>query len=229
MAGMLKQQQEQFIVQWDMLATLNQTPQHPQNISSLKFNQPREVDLLERFTKLRLPVSKGASNPSIAEDWLKQIEKILEAMNWPDDQKVRLESFILQGKADVWWRAIKRMVLADYMWTWNKFQEKFHEKHFSKAYYIQKMAEFSKIEQGSMTVAQYEAKFVELVSYVPKLMKDEDYNITKFKEGLRHNIITKFCCVDVKKYSKVVNKALRVEQDTERFLKSRVQIKETGQ
>ncbi|XP_058079941.1 uncharacterized protein LOC131228127 [Magnolia sinica] len=229
MAGMLKQQQEQFAVQWDMLATLNQTPQHQRNTSSLRFDQPREVDLLERFSKLRLPVFKGTSDPSIAEDWLKQIEKVLEAMNCPDDQKVRLASFILQGEADVWWRAAKRMVPANHVWTWNEFQEKFREKHFPKAYRTQKMVEFSKLEQGSMSVAQYEAKFAELAGYVPKVMEDEDYKITKFEEGLRHNIRTKFCCVDVKKYSEVVDKALRAEQDTERFLKSRVQLKETGQ
>ena len=98
MAAMMKQQQEQFAAQW---ADMTQAPRENQQTVPMRSEQPREVDLLEKFTKLRPPAFQGATNPTIAEDWLVQVEKVLEAMNCPDNQKVRLASFILQGELDV--------------------------------------------------------------------------------------------------------------------------------
>ena len=46
------------------------------------------------------------------------------------------------------------------------------------------------LEQGNMTVSQYEAEFARLPRFAPTLVADEDSKARRFEEGLRPRIKT---------------------------------------
>ncbi|MGV7988953.1 hypothetical protein PJP10_31785, partial [Mycobacterium kansasii] len=70
-----------------------------------------------------------------------------------------LATFALEGEADEWWDSTRRLAPVDYIWTWERFQTKFNEKYFPESFRDEKVSQFFKLEQGNMSVAQYEARF----------------------------------------------------------------------
>ncbi|XP_058075912.1 uncharacterized protein LOC131224651 [Magnolia sinica] len=105
-------------------------------------------------------------------------------------------------------------------------EAKFLEKYFPWSCRNEKIAQFLKLEQGSLTVAQYKARFNELSQYVPKALEDAEYKLQKFKEGLRQGIQSRLCAWDFEDFTKLVDKAIRVENNFERALRTRSSARE---
>ena len=59
---------------------------------------------------MKSPVFEGEADPLQVEGWLLQIEKILDVMNFPEEQKVSFSYFMFQKEAEHWWRAVKNSV-----------------------------------------------------------------------------------------------------------------------
>ena len=59
------------------------------------------------FMKQNPPSFDGKPNLTEAENWFLQMEKLLEALNCTDSQKVWFATFKLIGEAERWWRSIK--------------------------------------------------------------------------------------------------------------------------
>ena len=54
------------------------------------------------------PTFSGEPDPLVAEDWLKQITKVLHGMKVTDDEtRVLLATFQLKVEAKVWWESVK--------------------------------------------------------------------------------------------------------------------------
>ena len=68
------------------------------------------------------------------------------------------------------------------------------------------------MEQGNLTVNQYEAKFAKLARFSPTLVADEDSKARRFEEGLRPRIKTQVMAFELTTYRVVVNKALLIER-----------------
>ncbi|XP_058104293.1 uncharacterized protein LOC131248192 [Magnolia sinica] len=103
---------------------------------------------------------------------------------------------------------------------------KFFEKYFPRSCKNEKVTQFLKLEQGSLIVAQYEARFDELSRYVPKALEDAEYKLQKFKEELRQGIQSRLCACDFEYLAELVDKATRVEKDFERALRTRSSARE---
>ncbi|XP_058071169.1 uncharacterized protein LOC131220227 [Magnolia sinica] len=144
-----------------------------------------------------------------------------------DDQRVAFAVYMLEGEADIWWENMRKKFNDGHHWTWAEFQKTFYGKYFPSSYRNEKVAQFLKLEQGRMSVAQYEAQFAELSRYVPKVVKDEVYKLQKFKEGLCQGIQSRLCFVDFTDFADVVDKAMRVEKDFERLAKTRAPFKDS--
>ncbi|KAA0045485.1 ty3-gypsy retrotransposon protein [Cucumis melo var. makuwa] len=69
--------------------------------------------------------------------------------------------------------------------TWEQFKESFYAKFFSSNVKYAKQLEFLNLEQGDMTVEQYDAEFDMLSRFSPDVVKDEEARIEKFVRGLR--------------------------------------------
>ncbi|XP_030464237.2 uncharacterized protein LOC115683770 [Syzygium oleosum] len=73
--------------------------------------------------------------------------------------------------------------------------------------------EFMQLKQNDLTVDQYEAKFVELSRFAPRLVKDKDDNAKRLRDGLRLNIRSKLVPLNLKDYNELYEHAQLVEKD----------------
>ncbi|RVW67380.1 Transposon Ty3-G Gag-Pol polyprotein [Vitis vinifera] len=98
------------------------------------------------FKKLGPPYFSGATDPTEAEAWILKMEKFFGVIDCSEEQKA----------------------------SYAAFMEAFYKKYFPDSVRRQKVGEFIRLEQGDMTVAQYEAKFTELSRFSPQLIATEE-------------------------------------------------------
>ena len=85
------------------------------------------------------------------------------------------------------------------------------------------MGEFIHLEQGDLTIAQYEAKFTKPSCFAPQLIATEEEKTLKFQDGLKPYIKNKISILKLSVYSEVVDRALIVEKDNEELHQYREQ------
>ncbi|MDV3145731.1 MAG: hypothetical protein Q8736_02460, partial [Sweet potato little leaf phytoplasma] len=111
---------------------------------------------LAEFKRADPPKFEGGYNPDEAMRWLQEIEKILEAMQCPDTQRVIYATFMLVGDAEKWWKHRQQLLQAEQRAiTWAVFKEKFLEKYFPEDVRRKKEMEFLGLKQGTMSVGEY--------------------------------------------------------------------------
>ena len=77
--------------------------------------------------------------------------------------------------------------------------------------------EFFHLEQREMTLAQYEAKFIELSHFSPHLIATKEENALKFQDGFKPYMKNKITILKLGVCSEVVEKALIAKNDNEEF------------
>ena len=183
-------------------------------------NNPRRA--LEQFQKLNPPAFKGGVDPIQAEEWLRQIEKILDVMECTENQRVSFTSFMFQGEAERWWEMIKggARIMGKEI-SWNYLVKKFNEKYIPGVVKDRLAMEFQDLKQGQLTVSQYEAKFTQLSRYAEKLVSEEEDRAKRFVRGLRPEIRSKLVPFQLQVYSQAVEKALEIESDMQESQETR--------
>ncbi|XP_043687612.1 uncharacterized protein LOC122638830 [Telopea speciosissima] len=165
--------------------------------------------MVTEFRKLCPLAFKGTSaNPIVAEGWLRELEKNFELLQCSDEQKVACATYMLQGEADLWWQTTKRVLEGV---TWAQFLELFREKYFPITVQRAKAAEFIKLQQGSMTVIEYEKKFEELSRYAPHLVATDVDKVRLFESGLNDGIQRMVTALELNTYAEAVRRALLYE------------------
>ena len=100
---------------------------------------------------------------------------------------IRLATFQLEGESHVWWDWVKTsrdweaMTLAD-------FRELFMRKFFPALTRYAKAREFLRLRQGSMTILEYVAKFIELARFEDDYVATDMAKVRKFEDGLKLSI-----------------------------------------
>ncbi|KAL0534251.1 hypothetical protein IC582_028540 [Cucumis melo] len=121
--------------------------------------------------------------------WLSSLETIFRYMKCPEDQKVQCAVFMLTDRGTAWWETTERMLGGDVSQiTWQQFKESFYAKFFSASLRDAKRQEFLNLEQGDMTVEQYDAEFDMLSRFTPEMIAIEAARADKFVRGLRLDI-----------------------------------------
>ncbi|KAL0536617.1 hypothetical protein IC582_025574 [Cucumis melo] len=121
--------------------------------------------------------------------WLSSLETIFRYMKCPEDQKVQCAVFMLTDRGTAWWETTERMLGGDVSQiTWQQFKESFYAKFFSASLRDAKRQEFLNLEQGDMTVEQYDAEFDMLSRFAPEMIATEAARADKFVRGLRLDI-----------------------------------------
>jgi hypothetical protein len=67
--------------------------------------------------------------------------------------------------------------------TWKQFKKYFQKEYLSEHFYDREMQEFFRLSLGSMTMEEYEKKFLGLLKYV-RFIDDEKVKIQIFLSGL---------------------------------------------
>ncbi|KAL0537623.1 hypothetical protein IC582_026606 [Cucumis melo] len=121
--------------------------------------------------------------------WLSSLETIFHYMKCPEDQKVQCAVFMLTDRGTAWWETTERMLGGDVSQiTCQQFKESFYAKFFSASLRDAKRQEFLNLEQGDMTVEQYDAEFDMLSRFAPEMIATEAARADKFVRGLRLDI-----------------------------------------
>jgi len=148
---------------------------------------------LDRFMRNKPPTFKGRFNPEGALTWMESMERIFRAMVTNDDQKVRLATHMLAEEAEYWWTSTKRWIEAsgDAI-TWVRFKNEFLKKYFLEDLRNRKEVEFLNLKQGSMSVAEYAAKYEKLLRFCPYINAEDAMvsKCVKFANGLRPKSIS---------------------------------------
>ena len=116
-----------------------------------------QTDLFKKIAQSKPPVYKGQHDPTILEDWIREFEKLFEAVGCPEESKVSSAAYYFQGEADTWWSEKSKEVTSIPNFTWDKFvdlvRDKFYPPHLQK----EMAEEFAKLRMGTMSVNEYYA------------------------------------------------------------------------
>jgi hypothetical protein len=89
--------------------------------------------------------------------------------------------------------------------TWREFKRHFERKYLTKRYYDKKMKEFFELKLGSLSIDEYERRFLELLKYVP-FIKDETVKIQRYLSGLPSSISDKIQYDDPKTMEETIRR-----------------------
>ncbi|XP_058180038.1 uncharacterized protein LOC131298572 [Rhododendron vialii] len=202
--------------QSDILQALARIIEFQTGAQASSSNQPRST-IHEQFMKLQPPTFSGGVEPLEAEEWLKRMESIFDVMSVSDDQKVTLAPFMLKDQARFLWEATKGLLTTPAIGelqppvpkkvTWKEFIAAFNEQYFPLLYRYDMEHEFSSLRQGSMSVAEYDAKFIKLSRFAPDLIHTEDAKCRRFQFGLDPDIRAGVATHEAKRYSDLVHKS----------------------
>jgi hypothetical protein len=80
----------------------------------------------------------------------------------------------------MWWDHLAQVQhIKEKSVTWREFKKYFEKKYLTKRYYDKKMIEFFELNLGSMTIDEYERRFLEMLKYV-SFIKDETVKIQRY-------------------------------------------------
>ncbi|GMN23004.1 hypothetical protein TIFTF001_051278 [Ficus carica] len=167
--------------------------------------QPVREDLLyERFRRMKVPEFEGPTDPIAADNWLIDIQVILDFMRLTEQEKVLCASFALKKDARHWWMTVQMRRDVTVM-SWQDFVTEFRAMYYNREILAVQQDEFTNFRQGSMTVMEAIQKFEQLARLCPDLVpseteKDKEARAQFFK---------------AKKEEKAAAKPTQPRQDTE--------------
>ncbi|XP_057484593.1 uncharacterized protein LOC130770961 [Actinidia eriantha] len=185
----------------------------------------RGTTLHEQFMKLNPPKFVGATDPLVAEEWLKKLDTIFEVMEVTNEQKLTLATFMLRGEARNWWESMRRMQPEGVPILWQRFVEIFNDQYFPRIYRMQKEEEFMSLKKRTMSIVEYEEKFIALSRFAPEMVRTEDMKCRRFEQGLDWQIRSRVAMFEINVYSELVNKAKIAEREVMEFQNRRESFK----
>ncbi|GAU29258.1 hypothetical protein TSUD_392080 [Trifolium subterraneum] len=171
---------------------------------------------LDRFLKHKPSFFVGGFNPDGAVKWVEEVEIIFDAMEFANENKLALGTYVLREEANQWWKNAKlRLGDRGVVITWEMFKRKFFNKYFPSDVKNKKVVEFMKLEQGNMSVVEYAAKFESLCAFSPHYNTPEAENdkCVKFESGLRPDIKHIIGFAEIRNFTTLVAKARICDED----------------
>ncbi|XP_028547385.1 uncharacterized protein LOC114578401, partial [Dendrobium catenatum] len=178
-----------------------------------------EVDKhLKLFQSLKPPLFKGGVDARSAEDWIIRIEKVLKGMRCPDNRRVSLAIFLLEGEAERWWRGQqleKFRGKSEEQIMWEEFEQVFRDWYVPPSARQAMQENFINLKQGAKTVIQYEVEFTALSRYAPQLISTSKEKCYRFLKGLRDSLRQPLIPLRIKDLAELVESARLLENDIE--------------
>ncbi|XP_074327624.1 uncharacterized protein LOC141665538 [Apium graveolens] len=162
----------------------------PERHQQERQQQPQGVELVgtfKSFQSAKPPKFEGSPDPIRARAWLKEIEKAFRLAKVKEEDKIDYVNYFLKNKANYWWELAKGLE-GEEMIDWNRFVELFLEKYFSEHVQNQMELDFLDLKQGDKSVAEYEARFVEMERFVDVYVDTDLKKAKRFQQELRSNI-----------------------------------------
>ncbi|KAK8918382.1 hypothetical protein KSP39_PZI021861 [Platanthera zijinensis] len=173
---------------------------------------------VKQFLEMRPPLFRGGLSPMETESWIKRIELTFNALKCPDNQKIDLVVFLLEGEADRWWDSMRQGKFAGRRNSeipWAEFLKEFVNWFVPPSEKQMLQEKFLRLMQGSRTVLQYEAEFAQLAYYAGDMVTKESDRCFRFQLGLRENVRVHLISQRIKNYNELVETAKLIEMDVE--------------
>ncbi|KAK6151174.1 hypothetical protein DH2020_016106 [Rehmannia glutinosa] len=162
------------LMQQLLLFLQQQTTRHQNPLNSGPWLDTHDK-VLKRFLCFDPPIFLGEPDDVKAEYWLEKIESIFSALNYTEEQQLTLVVFRLEAAARNWWRTIEdKWAKQGTRRTWKNFIREFRDQYIPQVAREARKDEFHRLQQGSMTVAQYESEFHRLSKYAPGSIGTKD-------------------------------------------------------
>ena len=129
-----------------------------------------------------------------------------------DATRIRLATFRLEGESQIWWDWVK-VSREPETTKWGEFRELFMDKFFLASARYAKALEFLELKQGSMTVLEYVAKFIELARFRDDYVATDMAKVKKFEDGLKLFIQGKIVGFILRDMDSMVRTNLAIERD----------------
>ena len=163
-----------------------------------------------------------------AKFWLEKLERELEEVKCPHDQRTSCAVSLLQGEAYDWWKLVLKSPRIPNPMTWKFFVQEFRVKYVTEMYRDSKWIQFLNLKQRSLSVAEYEKEFSHLSKYASELVLTEAFRCRQFEDGLHDSIkrylepMTSLQTVDFYHLVQTAMKVKRLETSSkERFQKKK--------
>ncbi|XP_052882707.1 uncharacterized protein LOC108459261 [Gossypium arboreum] len=116
--------------------------------------------------------------------------------------------------AENWMESTKRWfdILPENQITWDLFQKEFQKKYIGEMYIEDKKQEFLTLQQGDMSVIDYEREFSRLSRYTSEFIPTEADSCKKFLLGLRDEIKLQLVSQRITEFVDLIERAKMVEQ-----------------
>jgi hypothetical protein len=168
--------------------------------------------------KFKPPTFSGSTDPIVAENWIKAMERIFRIIQKKvsEEDKVNLATYMLENESMHWWETVQDRLGAGKGIEWSEFKTQFLAKHFPKTFRYQLERDFINLTQEDKSILQYEQEFNQLSRYAPTLVSDEAAKIRRFIEGLIPSIRRMVAVLDVGSFRQAVDLASVCESENAR-------------
>jgi len=154
----------------------------------------------------------GKTSPDATYQWLKDLERIVDAKMCPAKNMLAFTIYMLIGEAEHWWISMKSiMEEREEPMTWEAFRGKFLSEYFPDSVRYKKAVKFLQLTQGGKSMADYAKKFKHLSRFYT-LPLDEEWRCRKFVNGLRGDIRLMVALLSIKDFAALVEKARVMEK-----------------
>ncbi|GAU51348.1 hypothetical protein TSUD_412960 [Trifolium subterraneum] len=179
------------------------------------------------FCRMNPPEFVGEYVPSVAREWIQRMSGILDSMACTELEKVTFATRFLRGAACNWWEGVRAYMTASQMeMTWANFRRLFIDHYIPESYRMSMERELIELKQGGKSVAEYTAKFNELVRYVADSddAPTEAWKIKKYRFGLRADIAHDVSMQQVDSLGELIQKSYHAESGLEAMRKERFEV-----
>ncbi|XP_070036919.1 uncharacterized protein [Nicotiana tomentosiformis] len=143
---------------------------------------------LDKFTKL-FPIHFSGASSEDPHDYLDRCHEVLHNMGIVETNGVDSVVFQMTGSAKKWWRDYMLTRLAGSpALTWDLISQLFLKKFIPFPLREDYRKHFERLQQGSMTVTQYETRFVDLARHTIIFLPIERERVKRFIDGLTFTI-----------------------------------------
>ncbi|GMN34599.1 hypothetical protein TIFTF001_042088 [Ficus carica] len=182
---LLEQQQETNRLR-EQLAQLNQRPQ-VNEVPPPADQVPPVAPPVPDIPRMKAPEFEGTMDPIAADNWLIDIQVILDFMRLTEQEKVLCASFALKKDARHWWMTVQMRRDVTTM-SWQDFVAEFRTMYYNREVLAVQQDEFANLKQGTMTVMEAVKKFEQLARLCPELVPNETEKVRRMMKMFRTDI-----------------------------------------
>ncbi|XP_031119004.1 uncharacterized protein LOC116022416 [Ipomoea triloba] len=134
---------------------------------------------------------------------------MFEAVDCLEERRVEIATFYLQQEADNWWSMMGPMYRQEGEFRWTDLKARMRDRFYPEHVKSAKYEEFLHLRQGTTSIQDYYAKYLELARFVPALAPDEPSKARKFVSGLNFETQKAVCVFECQTLGEAYSKAAK--------------------